>query len=112
MGDVIEKGAITQNFTKTPFLPFLPSEPVWNRFLEIDIHPKTPLVGVLHISAIFRYEKDGSQTLGGVMQIAPGARIEEDFDYMREKVDCGFSTNSVLMLLPSENQIVRVTAMS
>ncbi len=89
-GDVIEKGAITQNFTKTPFLPFLPSEPVWNRFLEIDIHPRTPLVGVLHISAIFRYEKDGSKSLGGVMQIAPGARIEEDFDYMREKVDAVF----------------------
>lgn len=88
-GDVIEKGALTKDIVRSPFPPFL-GEQLWNRYLEIDFHPKTPLVGVLHITMTFRFEKDGKTSVGGVMQIAPGARIEEDFSEMRAKVDSVF----------------------
>ena len=93
-GEVIEKGALTNDFVKSPFPPFL-GEQLWNRYLEIDFHPKTPLVGVLHITMTFRFEKDGKTSVGGVMQIAPGARIEEDFAEMRAKVDSVFAKYEV-----------------
>jgi len=88
-GNVIEKAGLTNNITRSAFPPFL-GEPLWNRYIMIDFQPKTPLVGLLHITMTFRYEKGGKSSVGGVMQIAPGTRIEEDFAEMRAKVDAVF----------------------
>ncbi len=93
-GNVIEKAGLTNNITRAGFPPFL-GEPLWNRFLMIDIQPKTPLVGLLHAAMTFRYEKGGKSSVGGVVQIVPGARIEEDFAEMRAKVDAVFEKYGV-----------------
>ncbi len=93
-GSVIEKAGLTTDITHSDFPPFL-GEPLWNRYVMIDLQPKTPLVGLLHITMIFQYEKGGKSRVGGVMQIAPATRFEEDFAEMRAKVDAVFEKYGV-----------------
>jgi coproporphyrinogen III oxidase len=55
----------------------------WSRFYSIDIHPKTPLVGMLHAAIVMQFFEDGRSFVGGWMGILPGTRIEEDLQALK-----------------------------
>ena len=50
----------------------------WSRFYSIDIHPKTPLVGMLHAAIVMQFFENGKSFVGGWLGVLPGTRIEED----------------------------------
>jgi coproporphyrinogen III oxidase len=85
-GPVIEKGGFEVCRVKKELPPMIP-EPIWNRYMQIDIYPKTPLVGMLHIAMYFSYQVDGSDMVGGIMDITPGTIIEEDLSFVKEEMD-------------------------
>jgi coproporphyrinogen III oxidase len=71
-------------------------EIAWSRFYALDIHPKNPLVGMLHAAIVLEFYGDGTALAGGWVDVMPGTRIEEDLarldtvtkDYFAErKVD-------------------------
>jgi coproporphyrinogen III oxidase len=85
-GPVIEKGGFEVCKVKKELPPMIP-EPIWSRYLQIDIYPKTPLVGMLHIAMYFSYQADGGNMVGGIMDITPGAIIEEDLGFVKAEMD-------------------------
>jgi len=53
-GAVIEKGGRTLNITKKPTRSFQ-RDNLWSRYYLLDVHPESPLVGMLHAAiVIFR----------------------------------------------------------
>lgn len=85
-GPVLEKAAWMINYTKKAQPPYVP-EPLWQRYMELDFHPCTPLVGQLHATVYFTYNADGSSAIAGYMDYTPGAWIEEDIAALRASVD-------------------------
>ncbi len=85
-GSVIEKGAFMTNISKKANPPWVP-EPVWHRYMEIDVHPKTPLVGQLHATVHFAYYADGTSAIAGYMDYTPAAWIDEDVALLKDTVD-------------------------
>jgi coproporphyrinogen III oxidase len=89
-GDVVEKCGFMRTVVKKEMPPMMP-EPLVNRYIQIDIYPKTPLVGMLHIAMNFSYNKDGSDMVGGIMDITPGTVIDEDLTFVKEQMDTLFA---------------------
>ncbi|MDP6675370.1 MAG: hypothetical protein QGH93_11070, partial [Gammaproteobacteria bacterium] len=63
----------------------------WSRFYSLDIHPKTPLVGMLHAAIVMQFFENGESFVGGWLGILPGTRIEEDLDALKSITDAHFS---------------------
>jgi coproporphyrinogen III oxidase len=93
-GPVVEKGGFMRSIVKKAMPPMM-GEPLFNRYIQIDIYPKTPLVGMLHIAMNFTYYKDGSNDVGGVMDITPGTIIEEDLAFVKSAMDELFAKHGV-----------------
>jgi len=55
----------------------------WSRFYSIDIHPRTPLVGMLHAAIVMQFFENGTSFVGGWLGILPGTRIEEDLEVLK-----------------------------
>jgi coproporphyrinogen III oxidase len=89
-GPVIEKAGFMRTEVKKALPPMMP-EPLLNRYMQIDVYPKTPLVGMLHIAMNFTYYKNGTNDVGGVMDITPGSIIKEDLDGIKDEMDKLFS---------------------
>ena len=85
-GNVVEKCGFMRTVVTKELPPMMP-EPLVNRYIQIDIYPKTPLVGMLHIAMNFSYNKDGTSMVGGIMDITPGAIIDEDLTFVKEQLD-------------------------
>ena len=85
-GDTIEKGAYMTGRMTAGDPPFLP-EPLWHRYMEIDVHPKTPLIGQLHATIHFAYNADDSSVIAGYMDYTPAAWIDEDNAQLKQVVD-------------------------
>ena len=85
-GKVIEKGGFELCRVKKELPPMIP-EPIWNRYMQIDLYPKTPLVGMLHIAMYFSFQADGGDMVGGIMDITPGTSIEEDLSFVKAEMD-------------------------
>lgn len=86
-GDVIQKcGVMKAKIKKALPLVRIP-DPIAARYLQIDVFPKTPLVGMLHIAVNFGYFKDGNNNISGTMDITPGTVIKEDEDFVRDELD-------------------------
>jgi len=66
---------------------------VWGRFYSIDVHPKTPLVGMLHATLVLQFFEDGSIVTGGWLDVMPGTRVEEDMSYLKKVTDEFFEKN-------------------
>ena len=67
---------------------------VWGRFYSIDIHPKTPLVGMLHATLVLQFFEDNSIATGGWLDMMPGTRIPEDLEYLKQTTDDYFAENN------------------
>jgi len=60
---------------------------LWGRFYSIDVHPKTPLVGMLHATLVLQIFEDGSIGTGGWLDVMPGTRVESDLNYLKKVTD-------------------------
>ena len=66
-------------------------ELVWSRFYSIDVHPKTPLVGMLHATLVVQFYEDGTGFAGGWLGVMNGTRIDEDMQVLTKVVDTQFA---------------------
>jgi coproporphyrinogen III oxidase len=69
------------------------AELVWGRFYSLDIHPKTPLVGMLHATIVLQFYDNGDSAVGGWLDVMPGTRIEDDIAVLHALVDEHFETH-------------------
>ena len=88
-GEVLEKAGWYTNQTKMADPPYVP-EAIWDRYFEMDFHPRTPLVGQLHATVYFTYMANGKSAIAGYMDYTPGTWIDEDIAYMKQAVDTVF----------------------
>jgi coproporphyrinogen III oxidase len=93
-GDVVEKCGFMRTVVKKEMPPMMP-EPLVNRYIQIDIYPSTPLVGMLHIAMNFSYNKDGGDMVGGIMDVTPGTVIEEDITFIKDQMDNLFAKHKL-----------------
>jgi len=89
-GKVVEKAGWYVNVTKKAIPPFVP-EALWNRYVEINIHPRTPHVGMLHATVYFTYPASGKSVLAGYMDYVPGVWHEGDNARLKQAVDAVFA---------------------
>ncbi len=70
-------------------------EIVWSRFYALDMHPRTPLVGMLHAAIVLQFFGDGSSYAGGWLGTMPGARLEADLGLLKQATDDYFAAAAV-----------------
>lgn len=92
-GDVIEKGGLMKTYAKTEIKPYVP-EPTWQRYVQVDFHPKTPLVGQLHATLTCSFQASGKSIVAGYMDYTPALWIDEDVTYIKGKVDRHFAAHN------------------
>ncbi len=63
----------------------------WGRFYSLDMHPKTPLVGMLHATIVLQMFEDGSVATGGWLGVMPGTKVEEDLARLKQITDAYFA---------------------
>ena len=61
-GSVVEKGGRSLNITKKPARPFQKPN-LWSRYFLFDVHPKSPLVGMLHAAIVAQFYPDAQLPL-------------------------------------------------
>lgn len=66
---------------------------VWGRFYSLDIHPKTPLVGMLHATIVLQFFANGETAVGGWLDVMPGTRVEADLESLERLVDEYFAVH-------------------
>ena len=58
----------------------------WNLFMELAVHPKTPLVGMLHATFSVQFSSKGVGNVGATMDTMKAAQPPEDLAFMDERV--------------------------
>jgi hypothetical protein len=66
-------------------------ELVWSRFYSIDVHPQTPLVGMLHATLVLQFYADGTGFAGGWLGVMNGTRLDDDMQVLARVVDSHFA---------------------
>ncbi len=79
---------------------------VWGRFYAIDIHPKTPLVGMLHATMVYQFFEDGSMGVGGFLGVMPGTKVEEDLAGLAKVTEDHFAKYGQSDQLPMYRQFL------
>ena len=85
-GTVIEKGGRTLNITKKPTRSFQ-RENLWSRYYLLDVHPKSPLVGMLHAAIVIQFFPDDTATIAGFLDVLQTAHQEKDLVYIKQAMD-------------------------
>ncbi len=93
-GLVIQKGGRAYNITKKPTRDFQ-RQTAWSRFYSVDMHAKSPLVGMIHAAFVIQFYSDGKSSIGGFLDVLPGATPEEDLAYMKEAMDAVYEKYEV-----------------
>lgn len=89
-GKVVEKAGWYVNVQKKGMPPMVP-DPLYSRYMEIDVHPATPHVGMLHVTLYFTWLKNGAGMLAGYMDYVPGVWHEEDNQRLKQAMDQAFA---------------------
>jgi hypothetical protein len=63
----------------------------WGRFYSIDVHPQTPLVGMLHATLVLQFYENGTGFAGGWLGVMNGTRVDEDMQALAKIVDAHFA---------------------
>jgi hypothetical protein len=63
----------------------------WGRFYSLDMHPKTPLVGMLHATIVMQMFEDNTVATGGWLGVMPGTKIEVDLKRLKQLTDDYFA---------------------
>jgi coproporphyrinogen III oxidase len=94
-GDVMEKAGrmYTMGFVQHPARGGRDMR--WSRFYALDMHPKTPLVGMLHAAIVLQFFADGSATSGGWLGYLPGPKIDEDLAQLKQSMDAYFAESDI-----------------
>jgi len=93
-GPVVEKAGRMRVTTKKPKAEFQ-DQRVWSRFFSVDVHPKSPLVGMLHAAFVMHFNPDGTSAIGGWVDVLPGASPAEDLEYLKQTMDAVFEKHGV-----------------
>jgi len=70
--------------------PFVP-DPGWNQYFEINIHPKSPLVGFFHGTTYLMFFKNGTSALAGYLDVTPASWNDEDVSALKRAVEDVFA---------------------
>jgi coproporphyrinogen III oxidase len=89
-GKVVEKAGWYVNVQKKGMPPMVP-DPLYSRYMEVDAHPATPHVGMLHATIYFTYLRNGAGMLAGYMDYVPGVWHEEDNQRLKQAVEAVFA---------------------
>jgi coproporphyrinogen III oxidase len=89
-GQVIEKAGLMTAVVTESMPPYI-NGPIWNRWVSIDIHPRTPLVGMLHLTLTVQFTEGAPPSVGGWVDTMPAARIDEDLAKLRTTIDDVFA---------------------
>lgn len=93
-GSVVEKAGRMRVITKKPTVEFQ-DQRVWSRFFSVDVHPKSPLVGMLHAAFVMHFNPDGTSAIGGWVDVLPGASPAEDLEFLKQTMDAVYSKYGV-----------------
>ncbi len=63
----------------------------WSRFYSLDVHPKTPLVGMLHATVVVQFYADGQSVAGGWLGVMNGTRNAGDMAILKAVTDAHFA---------------------
>lgn len=85
-GPVIEKGGRTLNITRKPTRSFQ-RQNLWGRYYLLDVHPKTPLVGMLHAAITISFFPDDTASIAGFLDVLETAHRDEDLAYIKAAMD-------------------------
>jgi coproporphyrinogen III oxidase len=94
-GEVMEKAGRVYSMGKKQRAERGGREIVWSRFYSLDMHPKTPLVGMLHAAIVMQFFGDGTSLTGGWIGIMPGTRIDEDLAPLNQLTEDYFAAADV-----------------
>lgn len=89
-GKVVEKAGWYLNVTKKAIPPFVP-ESLFSRYMEINVHPHTPHVGMLHATVYFVYLANGKSVLAGYLDYVPGVWHEEDNARLKQALEAVYA---------------------
>lgn len=70
-------------------------EILWSRFYALDMHPRTPLAGMLHAAIVLQFFGDGSALAGGWLGVMPGTKVDEDLALLKQVTDDYFAGTEV-----------------
>jgi coproporphyrinogen III oxidase len=90
-GEVVEKAGRMLSFGKKLSPGRGDGVLKWGRFYSLDMHPKTPLVGMLHATIVLQDFEDGSAAVGGWLGVMPGTRVDEDLALLKKITDDYFA---------------------
>ena len=88
-GPVVEKAGRMRVVNKKPKAEFQEVR-LWSRFFSIDVHPRSPRVGMLHAAFTMHYAPDGTSGVAGWIDILPGATPPEDLAILKATMDAVF----------------------
>jgi coproporphyrinogen III oxidase len=92
-GKVVEKAGWYVNTQKKGMPPLVP-DPLYSRYMEIDVHPATPHVGMLHATIYFTWLKNGAGMIAGYMDYVPAVVHEEDNQRLKQAVEAVFARHN------------------
>lgn len=90
-GEVMEKAGRMLSFGKKLSPGRGEGVLAWGRFFSLDMHPQTPLVGMLHATIVLQDFEDGSVAVGGWLGVMPGTRVDEDLALLKKITDDYFA---------------------
>ncbi|MGI9289697.1 MAG: coproporphyrinogen III oxidase [Gammaproteobacteria bacterium] len=93
-GPVIQKGGRLYSITKKPTRSFQ-KQTIWSRFFSVNMHAKSPYVGMVHNAFVIQFYEDGGSSIGGFLDVLPGATPEEDLLYIKERMDAVYEKHGV-----------------
>jgi len=93
-GPVIQKGGRLLSITKKPTRSFQ-KPTVWSRFFSVNMHAKSPFVGMVHNAFVIQFYTDGTSSIGGFLDVIPGATPEEDLLYIKDAMDAMYERHGV-----------------
>lgn len=93
-GKVVEKAGVMTVTTVVEKPPFVTGGR-WNRFIEVAVHPRTPLVGMLHATFSVQVSSKGVSNLGATMDMMKAAQHPEDLALFDARVTAVFQKHGV-----------------
>ena len=86
-GDVMEKAGRMLSVSKKLSPGRGDGVLTWGRFYSLDMHPKTPLVGMLHATIVMQMFEDGKVGTGGWLGVMPGTKVDADLALLKRVTD-------------------------
>jgi coproporphyrinogen III oxidase len=90
-GSVVEKAGTLMAVGKKTQPGRSTANLLWSRFYSLDIHPRSPLVGMLHATVVVQFYDDGQSFAGGWLGVMNGTRNAADMARLKEITDAHFA---------------------